>query len=102
MRVASLYLPNGNPVRSSSEAVAQTKTDTDAEDSDAFNPKYTYKLDWMAALEAHAKTLLSYEEAFVLAGDYNVIPTPADTHDPVAWDGDALFRPKPMPPTAGF
>ncbi|MGC6511378.1 MAG: exodeoxyribonuclease III [Parvibaculales bacterium] len=76
VRVASLYLPNGNPVEGGTGA------------------KYTYKLDWMAALEAHAKTLLSYEEAFVLAGDYNVIPTPADTHDPVAWDGDALFRPE--------
>ena len=39
VRVASLYLPNGNPVEG----------DT--------GPKYTYKLDWMAALEAHAKTL---------------------------------------------
>jgi exodeoxyribonuclease-3 len=48
----------------------------------------------MAALEAHAKTLLSYEETFVLAGDYNVIPTPADCHAPDKWDGDALYRPE--------
>lgn len=76
LRVASLYLPNGNPVEGGA------------------GPKYRYKLDWMAALEKHAQTLLSYEEAFVLAGDYNVIPTPADTHDPQAWEGDALFRPE--------
>ena len=49
---------------------------------------------WMAALEAHAKTLLSFEEAFALAGDYNVIPTPADCHDPDKWEGDALYRPE--------
>mgnify|MGYP001594233253 CR=1 FL=1 len=76
VRVASLYLPNGNPVE------------------DGNRPKYTYKLNWMAALEAHAKTLLGYEEAFVLAGDYNVIPTPQDVHNPSAWEGDALYRPE--------
>ncbi len=76
VRVASLYLPNGNPVENGGGA------------------KYTYKLDWMAALTAHAKTLLSYEEALVLAGDYNVIACPKDTYDPAAWEGDALFRPE--------
>ena len=76
VRVASLYLPNGNPVENGKGA------------------KYRYKLDWMAALHAHAKTLLTYEESFVLAGDYNVIPTEADTYDPPAWEDDALFRPE--------
>lgn len=76
VRVASLYLPNGNPVENGDGA------------------KYLYKLNWMAALEAHAKTLLGYEEAFVLAGDYNVIPTASDVHDPTAWEGDALYLPE--------
>ena len=80
LRVASLYLPNGNPVTQ--------------ERGEAFHEKYSYKLGWMAALEAHAKTLLSFEEAFALAGDYNVIPTPADCHDPDKWEGDALYRPE--------
>lgn len=71
VRVASLYLPNGNPV------------DTD---------KYTYKLKWMDRLIAHAEALLAHEEMFVLAGDYNVIPTPDDVHNPDAWRDDALFR----------
>ena len=75
VRVASLYLPNGNPV---------------LDDAGGFHPKYSYKLDWMAALTEHAKTLLTHEEIFVLAGDYNVIPTEADVHDPAAWEGDAL------------
>ncbi|MGP1276218.1 MAG: exodeoxyribonuclease III [Caulobacterales bacterium] len=72
LRVASIYLPNGNP---------------------APGPKYDYKLEWMARLHAHAKTLLTYEEPLVLAGDYNVIPRDADVHDPAAWEGDALTLP---------
>lgn len=71
IRVASLYLPNGNPV------------DT---------PKYPYKLGWMERLISHTEELLKLEEPFVLAGDYNVIPTEDDVWDPKAWWGDALYR----------
>lgn len=70
-RVASLYLPNGNPV------------DTG---------KYSYKLQWMDRLFAHAKTLLATEQPIVLGGDYNVIPEDKDCHDPHLWKEDALFR----------
>jgi exodeoxyribonuclease-3 len=73
VRVASIYLPNGNPV------------DTE---------KYTYKLAWMERLHAHAASLLALEEPLVLAGDYNVIPTADDVYDPLAWAGDALFLPQ--------
>jgi len=73
VRVASIYLPNGNPVDSE---------------------KLPYKLRWMEHLRDHAEGLLALEEPFVLAGDYNVIPTPDDVHDPKAWEGDALFRPE--------
>jgi len=73
VRVASIYLPNGNPV------------DTE---------KYPYKLDWMKHLSAHAASLLALEEPLVLAGDYNVIPEARDVHNPSAWDGDALYRPE--------
>jgi exodeoxyribonuclease-3 len=72
-RVASIYLPNGNP--------PQTE-------------KYTYKLDFIDRLAAHAAHLLALEEPLVLAGDYNVIPTPGDCADPAAWEGDALFLPE--------
>ena len=71
LRVASLYLPNGNPVASE---------------------KYPYKLAWMARLKAHAASLLATEQPFVLGGDYNVIPQPEDCYDPEAWADDALFR----------
>ncbi len=73
VRVASIYLPNGNP------------PDTE---------KYTYKLAWMDRLIERAKYLLSLEEPLVLAGDYNVIPEARDAKDPKAWEGDALFLPK--------
>lgn len=78
VRIASIYLPNGNPVM----------------DGDAFHQKYTYKLDWLARLKTHAEGLLALEEPLVLSGDYNVIPEAKDTHDPVMWMGDALYRPE--------
>ncbi|WP_406857494.1 exodeoxyribonuclease III [Alsobacter sp. KACC 23698] len=73
VRVASIYLPNGNP---------------------PLTEKYDYKLAWMDRLTAHAASLLALEEPLVLAGDYNVIPTPRDVHNPAAWAGDALFLPR--------
>ena len=72
-RVASIYLPNGNP---------------------APGDKYDYKLRWMDCLAAHALDLLKSEEPVVLGGDYNVIPTDGDMHNPDAWADDALFRPE--------
>ena len=72
MRVASIYLPNGNPVGTE---------------------KTTYKWAWMDRLKAHAHDLLALEEPLVLAGDYNVIPAPEDAKHPEAWTGDALFLP---------
>ncbi len=73
VRVASIYLPNGNPI-----------------DSD----KFTYQLAWMERLIAHAKSLLALEERFVLGGDYNVCPTDDDCFDPVGFADDALCRPE--------
>lgn len=71
LRVASIYLPNGNPVDSE---------------------KYPYKLRWFDRLIAHARGLLAQDIAVVLGGDYNIIPEPRDCHDPAAWAEDALFR----------
>jgi len=73
VRVASIYLPNGNPIATE---------------------KFAYKLAWMARLNAHARELLAWEESFVLAGDYNVIPEPRDAEFPGAWVNDALFQPQ--------
>ena len=73
VRLCNLYLPNGNPTP---------------------GPKYDYKLDWMARMEARARDLLALEEPFVMAGDYNVIPQAEDAAKPQAWLEDALFLPQ--------
>ena len=73
LRVASIYLPNGNPPETE---------------------KYTYKIAWMKRLAAYARERLALEEPLVMAGDYNVIPTTADARNPKAWVGDALFLPR--------
>jgi len=73
LRVASLYLPNGNPTES---------------------PKFPYKLAWMDRLQAHAARLRDLDEAVILGGDYNVCPTDGDVYDPAGWQDDALCRPE--------
>ena len=70
--VASIYLPNGNPIGTE---------------------KFAYKLAWMERLHAHARDLLAKEKPFVLAGDYNVCPTDDDVYDPVGFSVDALCQP---------
>ncbi|MEQ7873969.1 exodeoxyribonuclease III [Sphingomonas sp. ASV193] len=71
--VASLYLPNGNPVG------------TD---------KFAYKLAWMERLRGRAAALLKEEKPVVLAGDWNVIPEDRDTFSRRAMANDALFQPE--------
>src|SRR6185436_9144985 len=73
VRVASIYLPNGNP---------------------AGTEKYSYKLRWMDRLLKYAHERLELEEPLILAGDYNVIPAADDVHNPAAWTTDALFLPQ--------
>ena len=55
--VASIYLPNGNPIGTE---------------------KFDYKLRWMERLGAQPRDLLAEERPSVLAGDYNVIPEDRD------------------------
>jgi len=71
--VTSLYLPNGNPQP---------------------GPKFDYKLAWFKRLRAHAAKLLKQDVPVVLAGDYNVAPTPLDIYPTRSWDKDALIQPK--------
>jgi len=69
VRVVSLYLPNGN----------------------GGAEKYAYKLNWMDRLAQFSHERLKLEEPLVLAGDFNVIPSPRDAKRPEAWVNDALF-----------
>jgi exodeoxyribonuclease III len=73
LRVASIYLPNGNPQP---------------------GPKFDYKLRWMERLRLRAAELLAQEIPVVLAGDYNVIPTDADIANPKSMVDDALTQPE--------
>ncbi len=73
IRIACLYLPNGNPVETE---------------------KYPYKLSWMRRLTARARTLLAMETPFLMAGDYNICPEDTDVYDPLGWRNDALCRPE--------
>ena len=72
VRVASIYLPNGNPQP---------------------GPKFDYKLAWMRRLRARAAAIWAEEVPAVLAGDYNVIPHDDDVWDPRAMATDALMQP---------
>lgn len=71
--VASIYLPNGNPVP---------------------GPKFDYKLRWIDRLRTHAAGLLREERPVVLAGDYNVIPNDDDVFSVRAMSEDALMQPE--------
>jgi exodeoxyribonuclease III len=72
IRVASIYLPNGNPQP---------------------GPKFDYKLAWMQRLRARAAAIWAEEVPAVLAGDYNVIPHDDDVWDVRAMAMDALMQP---------
>ena len=73
IRVASLYVPNGNPVDSA---------------------KFDYKLNWLSRLRDRADVLLASQDPFILGGDWNVAPVDEDVYDPVGWQNDALCRPE--------
>jgi exodeoxyribonuclease-3 len=70
--IACIYAPNGNPQP---------------------GPKFDYKLAWLDRLIAHAGGLIDAGVPVVLAGDYNVVPTPADIYPTKSWDDDALVQP---------
>jgi len=71
--VACVYAPNGNPQP---------------------GPKFDYKLSWLRRLNARAAKLLKANVAAVIAGDFNVVPTPFDIYPSTSWDKDALVQPK--------
>lgn len=72
--IASIYLPNGNPLTA----------------QDGSTEKFDYKLGFMQRLCVHAQTLYTLEQPVVLGGDYNVIPHDRDARSPENWKHDAL------------
>src|SRR5947209_8121755 len=71
--IGCLYAPNGNP---------------------APGPKFDYKLAWYERLHNYGRQLIAADAPFVMAGDYNVMPTDLDVYAPERWRDDALFRPE--------
>jgi exodeoxyribonuclease III len=71
--ITSLYLPNGNPQP---------------------GPKFNYKLAWFERLLTHAAGLLATGAPVILAGDYNVVPTPQDIYPTRSLDDNALIQPQ--------
>jgi exodeoxyribonuclease-3 len=71
--ITSIYLPNGNPQP---------------------GPKFNYKLAWFERLIAHAAELMASGAPVVLAGDYNVVPTPQDIYPARSLDNNALIQPE--------
>ena len=71
--ITSIYAPNGNPQP---------------------GPKFTYKLAWLERLAVHAAELMAAGLPVVLAGDYNVVPTPDDIYPTRSLDTNALIQPE--------
>jgi DNA polymerase-1 len=71
--VACVYAPIGNPQPGA---------------------KFQYKLAWMKRLNRHAASLIKADLPVVLAGDFNVVPTPFDIYKTTSYDKDALLQPE--------
>lgn len=74
LRIANIYLPNGNPIG------------TD---------KFDYKLLWMDRLLRQMAIWVKDGVPTLVGGDFNVIPEDIDCHKPASWIRDALFQPEP-------
>ena len=73
VRIACLYLPNGNPQP---------------------GPKFDYKLRWMERLRQRMAAIWAAEMPAVVLGDFNVIPRDCDVWSPQAMADDALMQPE--------
>jgi exodeoxyribonuclease III len=73
VRIANLYLPNGNPHP---------------------GPKFEYKLSWMERLRTRMRTLWESEQPTIVLGDFNVIPHNDDVWSVRAMQDDALMQPE--------
>ena len=77
-RVASVYLPNGNPPYNNW----------------ADTSKFDYKLRWMDAFLKHMQFLSSSDIPTIIGGDFNTIMTTHDVYNYQLFQGNALCRPE--------
>lgn len=73
VRIASIYLPNGNPHP---------------------GEKFAYKLRWMERLRTRMAEIWAEQVPAAMMGDYNVIPRDNDVWSPPAMASDALMQPE--------
>ena len=71
INLINIYTPNGNPV------------DTE---------KYDYKIYWLDNFIKKIKSLSKQNENIIIGGDFNIIPSAEDVHNPKNYENDALFR----------
>ena len=72
IRVASVYVPNGQAVGSE---------------------KFVYKLAWLARLRSWLDAHTDRGSTFFLCGDFNVAPDDRDVYDPEGWRDQVLCHP---------
>ncbi len=72
LRVASVYVPNGQSVGSD---------------------KFVYKLGWLSRCRQWLDQHADPAAPMALCGDYNIAPEDRDVHDPAAWKGQVLCHP---------
>ncbi len=73
VRIVSAYVPNGGEVGT---------------------PAYRYKLQWLQRLRSYLIRAGVPETPLAVCGDFNIVPTDLDCHDPAAWEGTVLYNPK--------
>lgn len=72
LRVASIYVPNGQEVGSE---------------------KFAYKMRFFDRLIQHAHSIIAQDEAVILGADYNVALYPIDVYAPAKLDGTVCYHP---------
>ena len=71
IQLINIYTPNGNPVGTE---------------------KYTYKINWLDNLIKLLTNISKTNANIILAGDFNIIPTPEDVYNSKSFEDDALFK----------
>jgi exodeoxyribonuclease-3 len=72
LRLVNLYVVNGKAVG---------------------DPKYAYKLDWLARVRDFLANELTRHPRLVVLGDFNICPDDRDVYDAAAWGEDILCSP---------
>ena len=72
LRVASVYVPNGQVVGAD---------------------KWTYKLRWLQRFRSYLDRELRPDQPIALCGDYNIAPADHDVHDPEVWRDTVICHP---------